>query len=55
MTDLVTMRYFIRFNPSANSYSVFDRTICNPFGRSYCVLPLVTRHEAERWMATHSY
>jgi hypothetical protein len=46
--------YYIRFNASANSYSVFQRGRTNEFGEPYCVLPLVTRDEAEAFIRAHN-
>lgn len=40
-------RFYMRFNREGNSYSVFERGRTNDFGEPYCVLPLVTKTEAD--------
>ena len=42
--------FYIRYNPAANSYSVFQRGRTNESGEPYCVLPLVTFDEAETFI-----
>jgi len=42
------MKFYVGYNQLANSYSVFEAGRKNQFGEKYCVVPLVSKHEAER-------
>lgn len=43
---MANSKYYIRYAPAHNSYSVFERGRLNEFGERFCIVPLVTYEEA---------
>ncbi len=47
-------RYYKRYNPKADSWSIVEHGHLNDFGNPYIIVTLITEEEANRWLRTGS-